>query len=65
MVGGYRNFELNQMKIEGHQGRAFYPEENGMPPYDELIYVTRNRNLIGRQAPAGASSPPSKRRPST
>ncbi|MCM5556809.1 ABC transporter substrate-binding protein [Pleomorphomonas sp. JP5] len=46
VVGGYRNFELNQMKIEGHEGLAFYPEENGMPPYDELIYVTR-KDLVG------------------
>lgn len=46
VVGGYRNFELNQMKIEGHEGVAFYPEENGMPAYDELIYVTR-KDLIG------------------
>lgn len=46
VVGGYRNFELNQMKIEGHEGIAFYPEENGMPAYDELIYVTR-KDLVG------------------
>lgn len=46
VVGGYRNFELNQMKIEGHEGLAFYPEEYGMPAYDELIYVT-NRALVG------------------
>lgn len=46
VVGGYRNFELNQMKIEGHEGVAFYPEENGMPAYDELIYVTR-KDLVG------------------
>ncbi len=46
VVGGYRNFELNQMKIEGHEGVAFYPEENGMPAYDELVYVTR-KDLVG------------------
>lgn len=46
VVGGYRNFELNQMKLEGHEGLAFYPEENGVPPYDELVYVT-NRKLVG------------------
>ncbi|WP_068313502.1 ABC transporter substrate-binding protein [Polycladidibacter hongkongensis] len=39
VIGGYRNFELNQMKIEGVKGKAFYPEENGVPVYDELIYV--------------------------
>ncbi|WP_237154477.1 ABC transporter substrate-binding protein [Oryzibacter oryziterrae] len=46
VIGGYRNFELNQMKIEGHEGRAFFPEENGVPAYDELTYVT-NKALIG------------------
>ena len=27
------------MDIEGHAGRAFYIEEEGVPPYDELIVV--------------------------
>ena len=39
VIGAYRNFELNQMDIEGHTGRAFYIEEEGVPPYDELIVV--------------------------
>lgn len=40
IVGGYRNFELNQMDIEGRPGRAFFPEEEGVPAYDELIFIT-------------------------
>ena len=40
VVGGYRNFELTEMKLAGHPGRAFYPEDVGFPAYDELIYVT-------------------------
>ncbi len=40
-IGGFRNFELTQMKLEGHEGRAFFPEEHGVPVYDELIFVTR------------------------
>jgi putative hydroxymethylpyrimidine transport system substrate-binding protein len=39
-VGAYRNFELTQMAQEGHKGLAFFPEEHGVPPYDELIFVT-------------------------
>jgi putative hydroxymethylpyrimidine transport system substrate-binding protein len=39
-IDGYRNFELTQLAIEGKPGIAFYPEEHGVPPYDELIYVT-------------------------
>jgi putative hydroxymethylpyrimidine transport system substrate-binding protein len=40
-IDGYRNFELTQLAIEGKPGIAFYPEEHGVPLYDELIYVTR------------------------
>ncbi len=45
VIGAYRNFELNQMDIEGRPGRAFYIEEEGVPPYDELIVVANT----GRQ----------------
>ncbi len=39
VIGGFRNFELNQMEIDGVPGRCFYLEEEGLPSYDELIYV--------------------------
>ncbi|MEJ8562923.1 ABC transporter substrate-binding protein [Yoonia sp. GPGPB17] len=39
VIGAFRNFELNQMDIEGVPGRCFYLEEEGVPSYDELIYV--------------------------
>ena len=39
VIGAYRNFELNQMELSGVPGRCFYLEEEGLPPYDELIYV--------------------------
>ena len=39
VIGAFRNFELNQMDIEGVPGRCFYLEEEGLPAYDELIYV--------------------------
>ncbi|MBO6826118.1 MAG: ABC transporter substrate-binding protein [Sneathiella sp.] len=45
VIGAFRNFELNQMDIEGNSGRAFYPEEQGVPAYDELIIVANNDNL--------------------
>lgn len=41
VIGAFRNFELNQMALDGHPGRAFYPEENGVPPYDELVLLAR------------------------
>lgn len=39
VIGAFRNFELNQLDIENRPGLAFYPEEHGVPVYDELIYV--------------------------
>ena len=46
VIGAYRNFELNQLAIEGRKGRAFYVEEEGVPPYDELVIVA-NRAQLG------------------
>ena len=45
VIGAFRNFELNQMDIVGHPGRAFYPEEEGVPAYDELIVVANAANI--------------------
>ena len=39
VIGAFRNFELNQMEIENIPGKCFYIEEQGVPSYDELIYV--------------------------
>jgi putative hydroxymethylpyrimidine transport system substrate-binding protein len=44
VIGAFRNFELNQMDIEGRPGRAFYLEEEGVPAYDELIVVANAKN---------------------
>lgn len=45
VIGGLRNFELNQLIIEKEPGRAFYPEENGVPTYDELVVVANKNKL--------------------
>ncbi|NIA68506.1 ABC transporter substrate-binding protein [Pelagibius litoralis] len=45
VIGAFRNFELNQMDIVGRPGRAFYPEEEGVPPYDELVLVAKADTL--------------------
>jgi putative hydroxymethylpyrimidine transport system substrate-binding protein len=45
VIGAFRNSELNQMDLLGHPGRAFYPEEEGVPPYDELIVVAHRDRL--------------------
>lgn len=52
VIGAFRNFELNQMELAGSEGRCFYPEENGIPSFDALIYVANsesmNKEKIGR-----------------
>lgn len=45
VIGAFRNFELNQLAIENHKGKAFFPEELGVPAYDELILVAKKDNL--------------------
>jgi len=45
VIGAFRNFELNQLAIEGHAGRAFFVEEEGVPAYDELILVAHRERL--------------------
>lgn len=49
VIGAFRNFELNQMDIEGYPGMAFFPEEHGVPVYDELILVANSKD---RDSPA-------------
>jgi putative hydroxymethylpyrimidine transport system substrate-binding protein len=46
VIGAFRNFELNQMDLENRPGRAFYVEEHGVPPYDELILIA-HKDRIG------------------
>jgi putative hydroxymethylpyrimidine transport system substrate-binding protein len=51
VIGAFRNFELNQLEIEGRSGRAFYPEEEGVPTYDELIFIANNAALDDPRLP--------------
>ena len=39
VIGAFRNFELNQMDLVNAPGRAFFPEEHGVPGYEELVAV--------------------------
>jgi putative hydroxymethylpyrimidine transport system substrate-binding protein len=45
VIGAFRNFELNQMDLIERPGRAFFVEEEGVPPYDELILVANAKDL--------------------
>ena len=44
VIGAFRNFELTQMRLAGGDGRCFFPEEAGIPAYDELIFVANADN---------------------
>lgn len=47
--GGLRNFETNQLALEGYKAKAFFPEEHGVPAYDELVFVA-NANTYDKAA---------------
>jgi putative hydroxymethylpyrimidine transport system substrate-binding protein len=47
--GGLRNFETNQLELEGFKSKAFFPEEHGVPAYDELVFVA-NANTYDKVA---------------
>lgn len=51
VIGAFRNFELNQLDLEGRPGRAFYVEEEGVPTYDELIFVANSGALDDPRLP--------------
>ncbi len=60
VIGAFRNFEMNQLQLEGTEGRCFYPEAEGVPAYDELIYVanpeTMEADVIARFLEATAQA---------
>ncbi len=45
VIGAFRNFELTDLRLAGKEGRAFFPEEHGVPAYDELIFVVRQERV--------------------
>lgn len=44
-IGAFRNFEINQMNLAGEPGRAIFPEDEGVPSYDELIFIANREKL--------------------
>jgi len=41
--GGLRNFETNQLALEGFKAKSFFPEEHGVPSFDELVFVANSK----------------------
>ena len=52
VIGAFRNFELNQIHLEKQEGVAFFPEQYGVPVYDELILVANRNNLASKKISA-------------
>jgi putative hydroxymethylpyrimidine transport system substrate-binding protein len=44
-TGGMRTVEPIQLDQLGHPAQVFYPEDNGFPSYEELIFVTHKKEL--------------------
>jgi putative hydroxymethylpyrimidine transport system substrate-binding protein len=40
-ISAYRNKEIYELRAHGADALSFFPEEHGVPAYDELIFVTR------------------------
>ena len=51
VVGGFRNFEATELELAGKKAVTFYPEENGVPAYDELIYVAARAKAADPRLP--------------
>jgi putative hydroxymethylpyrimidine transport system substrate-binding protein len=45
VIGGYRNFEENELKEKGLSPIVFLPEDYGVPPSDELIMMSNASTL--------------------
>ena len=43
--GVMRNFEPIELELAGQPGKTFYPEDYGVPIYDELIYIVNKRRV--------------------
>ncbi len=51
VVGGFRNFEATELELAGKKAVTFYPEENGVPVYDELIFAAHKDTIADPRLP--------------
>ncbi len=51
VIGGYRNFEENELKQKGFAPVVFLPEDYGVPPSDELIMMSNAAMLNDPRLP--------------
>jgi putative hydroxymethylpyrimidine transport system substrate-binding protein len=51
VIGGYRNFEANELKEKGFKPIVFFPEDYGVPPSDEVIMLSNATRLSDPRLP--------------
>ncbi|RDI42841.1 ABC transporter substrate-binding protein [Aquicella lusitana] len=51
VTGMMRNFEVPQLELNGHKVSAFFPEENGIPNYSELIFIANTNRMYDKRFP--------------
>jgi len=52
VIGGYRNFEENELREKGADPVVFFPEDYGVPRSDELIMMSNMASLNDPRLPA-------------
>jgi putative hydroxymethylpyrimidine transport system substrate-binding protein len=52
VIGGYRNFEANELREKGADPVVFFPEDYGVPRSDELIMMSNAASLNDARLPA-------------
>jgi len=45
VIGAYRNYEKNEIELEGKKASFFPLEKYGLPDYYELVFITSEENL--------------------
>jgi|SRR5579862_41566 len=51
VTGMMRNFEVPQLELNNQQVTVFFPEEHGIPTYNELIFITHIKNIHDDRLP--------------
>jgi putative hydroxymethylpyrimidine transport system substrate-binding protein len=49
VVGAYRNYEINELALEGKKAKYFPIEKHGVPDYYELVFIANDKMLEKRK----------------
>jgi putative hydroxymethylpyrimidine transport system substrate-binding protein len=51
VTGMMRNFEVPALELNDHKVETFFPEDNGIPNYSELIFITNTNKAHDKRMP--------------